>query len=168
MNSQWRPRKSQAQASSALQLQSSATLGTGKATTHQHRLEQLEDKEVRRVLDGRSGKGMRRRTINSALLAGDYSEEEAYGVPMEVDARAEADDDDGEDVAEGMSRSKPVIIVDSGFSTTVQSPEPESLPPLPTVAAVGSALKRNTDGTVAAPKISKRKPKEAKVSPHTE
>ena len=77
-------------------------------------------------------------------------------------------DDDGEDVAEGMSRSKPVIIVDSGFSTTVQSPEPESLPPLPTVAAVGSALKRNADGTVVAPKISKRKPKEAKVSPYTE
>ena len=89
-------------------------------------------------------------------------------VPMEIDARAEADDDDGEDIAEGMSRSKPVIIVDSGFSTTVQSPEPESLPSLPTVAAVGSALKRNADGTVAAPKILKRKPKQAQVSPHTE
>ncbi|TBU35061.1 P-loop containing nucleoside triphosphate hydrolase protein [Dichomitus squalens] len=152
--------KSQAQASAAIQLQSSATLGTGKVTTHQHRLEQLRDKEVRRTLDGRSGKGKRRRTANPTLLAAEDSEEE-YGVPMEVDALAEADDDDGEDVQEGMSRSRPVVVIDSGFSTTAQSPGSESLPSLPTVPAVGSALKRNADGTIVAPRISKRKPKDA-------
>ncbi|KAI1797707.1 P-loop containing nucleoside triphosphate hydrolase protein [Ganoderma leucocontextum] len=154
--------KSQAQASSALNLQSSATLGTGKATTHQHRLHQLEDKEVRRALDGRPCKGKRRRNTNLTLAGvSDDDEGDADDVQMDVDVPGRKDDED-EDVQEGMSRSRPVVIVDSGFSTAIQSPEPVASPLPPTLAAVGGALKRNADGSVAAPRISKRKPKSAK------
>nr|VWP00591.1 N/A [Ganoderma boninense] len=148
--------KSQAQASSALNLQSSATLGTGKATTHQHRLDQLEDKEVRRALDGRGGKGRRRRD-NNPSLAGASDDEGDADDRMDVDVL-----DEHKDVQEGMSRSKPVVIVDSGFSTTVHSPEPQLESLSPTLVTVGSALKRNADGSVATPRISNRKPKSAK------
>ncbi|KIK69520.1 hypothetical protein GYMLUDRAFT_33890 [Collybiopsis luxurians FD-317 M1] len=51
--------QSQAQLPSSIHFQSSSTLGTGKPTTHQERLDKLEDKQVRRALDGRSGKRKR-------------------------------------------------------------------------------------------------------------
>jgi ATP-dependent RNA helicase DHX37/DHR1 len=52
-------RQTQAELPTTLHLQSSATLGTGKPFTHQERFDQLEDKEVRLALDGRSGKRKR-------------------------------------------------------------------------------------------------------------
>lgn len=160
---QWCSRKSQAQASSALNLQSSATLGTGKVTTHQHRLDQLEDREVRRALHGRSGKGKRRRTPNPALAGvNDDDDGDTSDFRMDVDVPGGEGEGD-EEVGESMSCSKPVVIVDSGFSTTVQSPELEISPLPPTLAVVGGALRRNADGSAAAPRISKRKPKSAKV-----
>ena len=164
--SEWLARKSQAQVSSALNLQSSATLGTGMATTHQHRLDQLEDKEVRRALDGHSGQGKRRRNTNQTLAGGasDEDDDDTNDFQMDLDAPKSKEDED-EDMQEGMSRSRPVVIVDSGFSTTIQSPEPEHSPLPPTVPEIGGALKRNADGSVAAPRISRRKPKSAKVSP---
>ncbi|KAG7088421.1 hypothetical protein E1B28_012416 [Marasmius oreades] len=51
--------QSQAQIPSSLHLQSSSTLGTGKVRTHQETADRLEDKEVRRALDGRVGKRKR-------------------------------------------------------------------------------------------------------------
>ncbi|RPD63130.1 P-loop containing nucleoside triphosphate hydrolase protein [Lentinus tigrinus ALCF2SS1-6] len=152
--------KSQAQASAALNLQSSATLGTGKALTHQQRLDQLEDKEVRRVMDGRAGTGKRRRRENALLTAASDSDE-LDDFADDPDEAAMDVDRQGAHAEEGTSRSRPVVIVDSGFSTTVQSHE-EDEPMLPASATVGSALKRNADGTVAAPQVSKRKPKDGK------
>ncbi|KAJ6619426.1 P-loop containing nucleoside triphosphate hydrolase protein [Mycena sp. CBHHK59/15] len=60
--------KSQAELPSTLHLQSSATLGTGKVTTHRDRLDKLEDKEIRRAFDGRAGK--RRRQDDSYAVSG--------------------------------------------------------------------------------------------------
>ncbi|KAJ7780656.1 P-loop containing nucleoside triphosphate hydrolase protein [Mycena maculata] len=60
--------QSQAALPTTLHLQSSATLGTGKATTHRDRLDKLEDKEIRRALDGRTGK--RRRQDDSYAVTG--------------------------------------------------------------------------------------------------
>ncbi|KAI0374355.1 P-loop containing nucleoside triphosphate hydrolase protein [Pilatotrama ljubarskyi] len=158
--------KSQVQGKAALHLQSSATLGTGKPSTHLHRLEKEEDMEVKRALDGR---GSKRRRRNDTLLAAVSDSEASEGMPeetkMDIDKQDEAargNSDDDENVQEGMSRSKPVVIVDSGFSTTVQSPEPPDLAQLPATSVVGSALRHNPDGTVVAPKISKRKPKHTK------
>ncbi|KAL0579130.1 putative ATP-dependent RNA helicase DHR1 [Marasmius crinis-equi] len=51
--------QSQAQIPSSLQLQSSSTLGTGRVRTHQEITDRVEDKEVRRALDGRTGKRKR-------------------------------------------------------------------------------------------------------------
>ncbi|KAJ8518483.1 hypothetical protein ONZ45_g4442 [Pleurotus djamor] len=47
--------KSQAELPSTLDLHTSSTLGTGKPTTHQDHLDQTEDRDIRRVLDGVSG-----------------------------------------------------------------------------------------------------------------
>ncbi|KAF9077697.1 P-loop containing nucleoside triphosphate hydrolase protein [Rhodocollybia butyracea] len=52
--------QSQAQIPSSVHFQSSSTLGTGKIITHQDQLDKLEDKEVRRALEGRIGKRKRR------------------------------------------------------------------------------------------------------------
>ncbi|KAI0300291.1 P-loop containing nucleoside triphosphate hydrolase protein [Russula brevipes] len=49
--------KSQAEQLSTLRLQSSSTLGAGKTSTAQERLEKLEDKEVRRVIHSRQRRG---------------------------------------------------------------------------------------------------------------
>ncbi|EIW64851.1 P-loop containing nucleoside triphosphate hydrolase protein [Trametes versicolor FP-101664 SS1] len=152
--------KSQAQASAALHLQSSATLGTGKPSTHLRRLEKEEDLDVRRALDGRAGKGKRRRNDAPPSEAGDReeSDEDAY---MDID-RSTRYTREHDNVQEGMSRSRPVVIVDSGFSTAVQSSGFED--PLPSTSVIGSALRHNSDGTTAAPKISKRKPKHSKAA----
>ncbi|RDX56057.1 P-loop containing nucleoside triphosphate hydrolase protein [Lentinus brumalis] len=162
--------KSQARASDGLFLQSSATLGTGKAFTHQERLDQLEHRDVRRVMDGRAGASKRRRRGNTFATAATDSEDNGanFGSDldepgMDVDPIA-APDTEGERAEEGSSRSKPVIIVDSGFSTSVQHSGEEDEPMLPSTAAVGSALKRDADGHVAAPRISKRKPKAQKTA----
>ncbi|KAJ8494910.1 hypothetical protein ONZ51_g2046 [Trametes cubensis] len=154
--------KSQAQASAALQLKSSATLGTGKPSTHLSRLEKQEDLEVKRAMDGRTGRGKRRSHNDANFPVENDSDEsdEEEDTKMDVDGHDEGAGGD-EDVPEGTSRSKPVVIVDSGFSTTVQSPEPEvKVTVLP--SAVGSALRHNPDGTVVAPKISKKPAKRAK------
>ncbi|KAJ7459856.1 P-loop containing nucleoside triphosphate hydrolase protein [Mycena latifolia] len=99
--------QSQASLPTTVHLQSSATLGTGKAITHRDRLDKLEDKEIRRALDGRTGK--RRRQDDSYTVTG-----------PDVDT-----DDEELDQDDAVSAS----------------------------AAVGSALQRNPDGSVVAPKI---------------
>ncbi|PCH40127.1 nucleoside triphosphate hydrolase protein [Wolfiporia cocos MD-104 SS10] len=156
--------KSQAQLSTALQLQSSSTLGTGKATTHKDLIDKQEDKEVRKAINGLSAKGKRHR--QPLLLASDSSDEDEDEVML---LGAAGSDNDGKskvhESEEGKSRANPVVIVDSGFSTTTLPPEPSPEPvTAPSTSAVGSALKRNPDGTVVAPKISKKKAKRAKPS----
>lgn len=156
------PRKSQASASAAFGLQSSATLGTGKPITHQQRLEEAEDKEVRRAMDGRSGQGKRRRRTEALDISvdgsdGDDDDGGYYG--MDVDTHGDTD----LPAQDGTSRSNPVVIIDSGFSTKEQLPGVEDSPPQQTISTVGSALKRNADGSVAAPRVAHRKPK-VKVS----
>ncbi|KAJ6559196.1 P-loop containing nucleoside triphosphate hydrolase protein [Mycena vulgaris] len=110
--------QSQATLPTTVHLQSSATLGTGKATTHRDRLDKLEDKEIRRALDGRTGK--RKRQDDSYAVIG-----------------PDADTDDEE------------LDRDDALSP-MQIPGPSTVP---VPAAVGSALQRNSDGSVVAPRI---------------
>ncbi|KAI0651669.1 P-loop containing nucleoside triphosphate hydrolase protein [Trametes meyenii] len=155
--------KSQVQGTAALNLQSSATLGTGKTSTHLHRLEKEEDLNTKRAIDGRVGKGRRRRTLDARVPSAadsEDSDEDSYDTKMEVDQRETFHQ--AEDLQEGSSRLNPVVIVDSGFSTTVQSCETEDITPIPSSSAIGSALRRNADGSLVAPKISKRKHKSTK------
>ena len=152
--------KSQAQLSAALQLQSSATLGTGKASTHKDILDKQEDKEVRRAIDGTARHGKRGRGKTS--VAQTYDDESGSEAEDDVlgDARPNGSHEDGE---VGSSRANPVVIVDAGFSTATLPPEDDHVSAASSVPQVGSALKRNADGSVVAPKVAKRKPKGSKV-----
>ena len=153
--------KSQAQLSAALQLQSSATLGTGKASTHKDILDKQEDKEVRRAIDGtaRHGKRGRGKTSVAQTYDGDESGSEAEDDVL-GDARPNGSRKDDE---VGSSRANPVVIVDAGFSTAALPPEDVHVSAASSVLQVGSALKRNAAGSVVAPKVAKRKPKGSKV-----
>lgn len=148
-------RKSQAELPNILALQSSATLGTGAAKTHQERLERDEDKQVRQAMDRtsqgkRKGSKQRRRQPAHSAPSG-LTDESGDGMDSDVGMVFNEEE-------EGMSRSNPVVIIDSGFSTA-----PAASVPTVTQIEVGSALQRNADGSAVAPRISERKPKQAKV-----
>ncbi|CCM01865.1 uncharacterized protein FIBRA_03936 [Fibroporia radiculosa] len=150
--------KSQAQLSTSFQLQSSSTLGTGKTTTHKELLDKQEDKEVRRVMDGRMKRGKRQRILATATESNSEDSDD------DLDAGTSKEDKwEQYHAQEGSSRSNPVVIVDSGFATEMLPPEPPQ-PTAPVISAVGGALKRNPDGSIVAPKIGKRKRKSTKSS----
>ncbi|ESK95022.1 dhx37 protein [Moniliophthora roreri MCA 2997] len=75
--------QSQAQIPSSLHLQSSSTLGTGKTSTHQERNEKLEDKEMRRVLEGRGGKRKRNNDFYDVV---EESDSEKSGSDSDVES----------------------------------------------------------------------------------
>lgn len=81
-------------------------------------------------------------------------------VPTPTPVDEEDDDEDDFMPLDGSSASNPVVIIDSGFSTTTVE-----LTSKPKVTNIGSALKRNADGSVTAPKVLKRKQKGQKVCP---
>lgn len=132
--------QTQAELPSSIHLQSSSSLGTGKVTTHLERLERLEDKEVRRALDGRAGKRKRHDDI--------------YAVTVPDDE----DSEDNEMIADvGRGRPSPAKESSTGESKEKHLPEVASASAIkfaaPAPSAVGSALQRNPDGSVIAPKI---------------
>lgn len=128
-------RKTQSE-STSLNLQTSSTLGTGKPSTHQDRLDRFEDKEVRKVIEGKVGGKRKRNNVAEPI----YDNED------------EGDFMDLDEPPVGSSVANPVVVVDEGFSTA-----PVSAP------SVGSALRKNPDGSVIAPKIAKKKQKGQKV-----
>lgn len=130
--------QTQAEIPSSLQLFSSATVWTGHAVTHQELLDRQEDKEVRRVLAGRGGKRKRN------------------GIPLDYDEISENGDlaDDQPD-AGGPSTQK----------NAVESTDALASVPMPSsVVEVGSALKRNSDGTVVAPIARRRNTTKVRVN----
>ncbi|GBE84926.1 Putative ATP-dependent RNA helicase [Sparassis crispa] len=147
--------KSQAQLSIALQLQSSSTLGTGKPSTHKQLLDTQEDRDVRRAMERQTGKTGHQQ---SSVLGVEESVSDEDGISVEVDR-----EDDGSLPAaqsgDGLSKSDPIVVVDSGSITSIVP----TAQPAPTPSVVGSALHRNPDGSVVAPRIVKRKPKSSKI-----
>ena len=135
-------RKSQNGVVSTL-LQSSSTLGTGKVLTHNERLEKEENIQVRHAMQSRIGKRKRR---------GDIMD------PMDVVDNSE---DEDEDESDEVNRSDKQSIPEPQFMVSTPSTEdrqmdfrdvqPISVANGPVV--VGSALRKNKDGTVAAPII---------------
>ncbi|KAG6896275.1 hypothetical protein C0992_009398 [Termitomyces sp. T32_za158] len=137
--------QTQAEIPSSLHLQTSSSLGTGKVSTHQERQERLEDRQVRRALDVHLGKRKRK---------GD-----AYTV---IDPKAESTDSEEESTpdgreemetfpsAEGIDKSE-AILTKASTATVIEASA--RLPAPPPCDTVGSALKRNPDGTVMAPKV---------------
>ncbi|KAK1229881.1 putative ATP-dependent RNA helicase DHR1 [Marasmius sp. AFHP31] len=117
--------QSQAQIPSSLQLVSSATLGTGKPSTHQEVTEKLEDQEVRRAFDGRAGKRKRH--------------DQAFDVIDESDGEEDSSLDEREDEdSSRLDRITTAIAVKNDKTSE---------------AAVGSALKRDAHGNTLAPTV---------------
>ncbi|KAL4251928.1 hypothetical protein ABKN59_002637 [Abortiporus biennis] len=153
--------KTQASLPSALDLQSSSTLGTGYAKTHKERIDKEEDKTLRKTITGVStGKGKRKRGGQAYTSGATDSEEEDFDKEEGVRVSEESYDNVEETQEElGKTRSKPVVVVDSGFSTVDLTLQPN----VTKIEEAGSALRRNADGSIAAPRISQRKPKGTKT-----
>ena len=124
---------------STLRLQPSSTLGSGRALTAQERLEKTEDKEVRRAI---------------------YSRQRSGGHLADT---VESDGDDGvvDDAQDVHSESNTIqdyegtsyrdqVVVDSTSTATRKQDVPADI-------VVGGALQRNADGSIAKPRIMKKK-----------
>ena len=111
----------------------------------------MEDKEVRRALEGRAGKrkrgGERFVVVDPAESDDDHNDSHGdYGEGYSIDNGIFSDT--------ATQQFESVAVVDS----TLISEQTFRAPP-----EVGSALRRNADGTVVAPKISNRKVKGKQV-----
>jgi ATP-dependent RNA helicase DHX37/DHR1 len=143
---------SQTQASiPTLELQSSSTLGTGKAISHRERLNQSEDIDVRRLVDGRANKRRRRDNGLSVLGQTDTEDEDAELDVTDYNAAADARADSPDAVIQGQ-----VQVVD--MSAILSAPEKSTQ-----TVVVGGALRRNPDGTSMAPRVVKKKKAGKKV-----
>lgn len=124
----------------SLELHSSSTLGTGKVTSNRKRLDKAEDLQVRRTMDGRTGKRRRRIT--------DYSGADSESGDSELDNRV-----DGEiDAPPPKTTPAPMVSV-MDYSSRITVPKKDVQQP-PSI--VGGALKRNADGTVVQPRVVKK------------
>ncbi|KAF8158281.1 P-loop containing nucleoside triphosphate hydrolase protein [Crassisporium funariophilum] len=122
-------------------LQSSATLGTGKLSTHQELQEKAEDRDVRKAFAGQAGKRKRH--------------QDAFPIHH---AEEELDSEDG-NLLGGSSRNTPTRIAQDSLERSItvvdSSTQHSSMPPNSSqnASTVGGALHRNPDGSVAAPKV---------------
>lgn len=133
-----------------MNLQSSSTLGTGSVKTHKELLDQQEDKDVRHTISGHTSKRKRKQngpTYTSAAFD-DSDEDFDLDEGMQVDKEDDLSDDEL-----GKSRSKPIIVVDSGFSTAPDTSEVV----VKKIAEVGSALRRDANGQTVKPVVKKSK-----------
>lgn len=106
-------------------------------------------------MDGSSGRKKRKRTAKAYNSAATDSEDDQFDLPTGSAQTSVATDASLEDEI-GKTRSKPVVIVDTGFSTIQGNPDSASTS---NVSYIGSALKKAPDGTVAPPRVIKRKSK---------
>ncbi|KAG6903245.1 hypothetical protein C0995_000140 [Termitomyces sp. Mi166 len=137
--------QTQAEIPSSLHLQTSSSLGTGKTSTHQERLERLEDKQVRRALDGHLGKRKRRGDTYTVVDANDGGTDSEEERPLPGGEEIKSSSNTGQ-----VKESEDSSIKGSTATVVGVSTEP---PAPPTSSATGSALRRNPDGTVMAPKV---------------
>lgn len=127
-------------------------LGSGKTLTHQELLEKLEDREVRQALEGKTtGKRKRSRGDQYAVYEADEDEVESDGEQSEGSSKPKAIatpmDVDADETAP-QSTPQPAVTVD--MPSTNQGPKVQETP------SVGSALRRNADGSVVQPKVRQR------------
>ncbi|KAG9013562.1 putative ATP-dependent RNA helicase DHR1 [Tulasnella sp. 427] len=129
-----------------LQLQSSSTLGSAKPMTHLQRLAVAEDQEVRRAIDTRDGRQRRRRRTMPVV---DENASSSHESSSRSDNSEEIND---ESSWKGIGDSE-----DESMGDAV--PQTVSATPTTSACQVGSALRRNPDGSVSAPKVVSRRPK---------
>lgn len=107
----------------------------------------MEDKETRRAIDGRGGK--RKRNTDR----------------FDISQAGNDDSEEDEDLDIGGSES--VTVQTTADAQVVFKSEPRTStaqPVAPGSSAVGSALQRNPDGSVVAPRVSKKKKQGKKVN----
>jgi len=116
-------------------------LGTGKVLTHSERLEKEENIQVRHAMQGRVGKRKRRADIMDPMDVADSSEDE------------DEDEDDEVNRSDEQSIPEPQMSIPSteDRQMDLRDVQPVSVANVPVV--VGSALRKNRDGTAAAPII---------------
>lgn len=149
--------KSQAELSSTLQLHSSSALGTGKPQTHQDRLDKSEDKDVRRAMGHTQPSGKHRKRTGGFTGVADDDDGSEEDMAFNEGSTSYMVVDDVPDVKEGLSKDRPVVIIDSAVIAPAAEQADKS------GGTVGSALQRNADGSVVAPRILKKKGKGQKV-----
>lgn len=142
-------RKSQNEVDSAL-LHSSSTLGSGKISTHRERVEKNEDLQVRYAIGSQAGGGKRHLgVLDMDTINVEYDSEDGEGLSRSVMEPSERPE------------PTPTKLLANEKNLNVPgargSAEP-SVKVTATPAVLGSALRRNEDGTVVAPAV-RRKPK---------
>ena len=139
--------KRQAELPSTLALQSSSTLGSGKTSSAQERLENIEDQEVRHAIRSRQRKGGR-----FADIAESDSDEEnnAHNFHSEHDQ----DQQGGEDAS---PRGQTVVLDSASIAARRRDVSVD--------VVIGSALQRNVDGSIMKPRIMKKRDKNTSVCP---
>ena len=123
-------------------LYSSASLGTGKLSTHQQLQEKAEDRDIRKAFIGLSGKRKRHQDhfhIHGPDEDDDVSEVESHPQKLEGGLLEQ----NAETLAEQVSNA-----VVSQVDPIQSQSKAHNLP-----VVVGSALQRNPDGSAVAPKI---------------
>ncbi|KAG1790271.1 P-loop containing nucleoside triphosphate hydrolase protein [Suillus plorans] len=147
--------QTQAQTSS-LDLQSSSTLGTGATYTARERQEKLEDKEVRRAMEGHPNKRRRRHNDFTIHEYGDSEDEsdamDGIGFVEKADQTPEQHD---EHEHEGPVTKE--FFTDPPTASTVSQPAASTF-------TVGGALKRNPDGSVVAPLVVNKKNAKSRIA----
>ncbi|TFK52557.1 P-loop containing nucleoside triphosphate hydrolase protein [Heliocybe sulcata] len=139
----------------SLKLQTSSMLGTGKVATNQYRLEKKEDKEVGKLMDGRAGKRKRPTDVHASSEESEGDAEDSF-----ISRTAHARDADIEIVdltgKPSVLKPEPVVVHDIGAGG------PPAAVPLP-ATSVGSALRRNKDGTATVPVMKKKSTKKGAI-----
>ncbi|KIO20952.1 hypothetical protein M407DRAFT_10632 [Tulasnella calospora MUT 4182] len=125
-----------------LQLQSSSTLGSAKPMTHLQRLAIAEDQEVRRAVDTRGGRQKRRRGRPMPVADEDLSSGSDSSLNGDISSEMEEDESPWGGIADSDDDQMNDLIPE-----TAPAPASISSPP-----QVGSALRRNPDGSVITPK----------------
>jgi ATP-dependent RNA helicase DHX37/DHR1 len=137
---------SQSELPSSIKLGSSATLGTGRITSHAERLEKSENLVVRKAFDGAASRRKRRR--------------------LDLDAHGRSEDEDKDENEYDNYEDRSISGDDTDSSGTKKNPfaskqetTPASVPLVPTKPMLGSALLNG-----APPRVILRKQKSNSVS----
>lgn len=145
-----------------MNLHSSSALGSGKLISGANRLATNEDKHVRRALDGRDSSRKRKRPAvveeeedfsdgEEDFDAGDVVVERAQPTPIASTSRNPSP-----------TRELSLSPVHSSLDKSEANVTPVVVPKPAPVVAVGSALKRNADGTIIQPRFIPKKSKAEK------
>ncbi|KAL5501491.1 ECM16 [Sanghuangporus vaninii] len=147
--------QTQAQLPTLLHLQPSSTLGSRNVKTHEDLHSKQEDKEVRRLMEGRT-KGRRRRRNQFSGMGMDTDD----GSEDDESENSDHENEEGLQEEPGSSESSPIIIRDEETTTSELNRKQE----VSADVTVGSALRRKQDGTVQELSVVKRHAKGPRTS----